>query len=419
MTLRLTLTLPPGFGSEEVEVDTKRFSIGRTPENDLVIDDSSLSRRHAIIENLDGIFRLSDCGSSNGTLINGRPVTTLAELCDWDVLTFGGVGDIVVRLQEDAQPAPAGFQRASANATAKASAGYSPGALPQRAPARHQRTAGSAQTWFSGPVIAAAAALVIVLVAGLILLATSGSNSNGKPKPNLRQQETPNDNDDGNNNDSNNDNNKLTSSPAPSESVPEPSGEPADLSIIEAYASKVLIGISKDQNPVVTAKPRSEINAQVQRYKGSSSVRDELQALKRAMPQVSAAAKSNGVRPPLLAYSTLARIDKDGGRGDPAQVAAQLSPALAKMRVLFGDELANDALLSVAALEEGPGLQMRITKLSGRVPDSVTTIRSIWYLHDHQVISSDTYDFVLRFLALGVIAQDPQKFGIKAEPLTF
>src|SRR5215472_16571437 len=114
MTLRLTLTLPPGFGSEVVEVDTKRFSIGRSPENDLVLDDSSLSRRHAIIENLDGVFRLSDCGSSNGTLINGRPVGTLAELSDWDVLTFGGVGDIVVRLQDDAQSPPAGFQGTTA-----------------------------------------------------------------------------------------------------------------------------------------------------------------------------------------------------------------------------------------------------------------------------------------------------------------
>src|SRR6266480_4504366 len=97
---RLTLTLPPTLGSETVEVDTKRFTIGRTPENDLVIEDTSLSRRHALIENFEGRFNLSDCGSSNGTFINGTPVTALTELSDWDVLTFGGVGDILVRVDD-------------------------------------------------------------------------------------------------------------------------------------------------------------------------------------------------------------------------------------------------------------------------------------------------------------------------------
>ena len=102
MSTRLTLTLPPILGSETVEVDAKRFSIGRTPENDLVIADTSLSRRHALIENFEGRFNLSDCGSSNGTFINGTPVTALTELSDWDVLTFGGVGDILVRSDDDA-----------------------------------------------------------------------------------------------------------------------------------------------------------------------------------------------------------------------------------------------------------------------------------------------------------------------------
>src|SRR6266704_1956290 len=98
---RLTLTLPPTLGSETVEVDTKRFSIGRTPENDLVIEDTSLSRRHALIENFEGRFNLSDCGSSNGTFINGKSITGATELSDWDVLTFGGIGDILVRIDED------------------------------------------------------------------------------------------------------------------------------------------------------------------------------------------------------------------------------------------------------------------------------------------------------------------------------
>src|SRR6266446_9976082 len=99
MSSRLTLTLPSALENKIVEVDLKRFSIGRTLENDLTIEDTSLSRRHALIENFQGHFNLSDCGSSNGTLVNGRPVTALTELSDWDVLTFGGVGDILVRIE--------------------------------------------------------------------------------------------------------------------------------------------------------------------------------------------------------------------------------------------------------------------------------------------------------------------------------
>src|SRR2546429_4049491 len=101
MSTRLTLTLPHTLGSETVEVDTKRFSIGRTPENDLVIEDTSLSRRHALIENFEGRFNLSDCGSSNGTFVNGNSITALTELSNGDLLTFAGVGDILVRIDDD------------------------------------------------------------------------------------------------------------------------------------------------------------------------------------------------------------------------------------------------------------------------------------------------------------------------------
>jgi len=190
--------------------------------------------------------------------------------------------------------------------------------------------------------------------------------------------------------------------------------------MIETYASRVLSGISRDTHLALTEKPLAEINAQVQRYKGSTTLRDELQTMKRALPQVSATAKSNGVRTALAVYATLARMDKEGGRSDPGQVAATVCQSLSRTRAMFGDEqIANDTLLWVASLEEGPSLQSKITRFSGRVNDSPSTLRTIWYLHDHQVISDQTHNFVLRFLAIGVIAQNPQKFGIAADALTF
>src|SRR5438552_6975093 len=144
MPTRLTLTLPPTLGSETVEVDAKRFSIGRTPENDLVIADTSLSRRHALIENFEGRFNLSDCGSSNGTFINGTPITALTELSDWDVLTFGGIGDILVRI--DSGTHASGVQLSGA-------------VRPVAKPITPQ-----SKSWLSGPVIAIGSAVVIILV---------------------------------------------------------------------------------------------------------------------------------------------------------------------------------------------------------------------------------------------------------------
>jgi ABC-type multidrug transport system ATPase subunit len=50
--------------------------IGRADENDLVVDDLVVSRRHAELRALaDGTYEIVDLGSHNGTYLNGQPVT--------------------------------------------------------------------------------------------------------------------------------------------------------------------------------------------------------------------------------------------------------------------------------------------------------------------------------------------------------
>jgi len=408
MPAHLTLTLPPTFGNRTVEVQNLRFSIGRTPENDLTIEDPSLSRRHALIETIEGRFNLSDCGSSNGTFINGRQITAPTQLDDWDVLTFGGIGDVVVRVEADSLPAH----------EAAASSPINRYHAEPSVPADRRKAFPTTPSLSKMPVIAVVAVVSILLIAGVALLVGHRSTPPSNLNLNRTRERT------GYGDNANEEKSDDVSSPAEGNS-PGPTSdgnnlniEPGDLSAIETHASKVLASISRDTHPVLTQKPLAAINVQVQQYRGSSTLQEELRGMKRALPQVSAAAKSNGVRTPLLVYATLAKIDRDG-RGDPAQVAAALCPTLAKMRAVFGDELANDSLLSVAALEEGEALQSRITKLASRVNDSPTTIRSIWYLHDHQVLSDQTYNFVIRFMAMGVISQDPQKFGVAADPINF
>src|SRR5437762_3342057 len=59
----------------EVEVTRTPFTLGRQSENDLVLLDSRISRRHAqIIQNENG-YAIEDAGSRHGTFVNGERVT--------------------------------------------------------------------------------------------------------------------------------------------------------------------------------------------------------------------------------------------------------------------------------------------------------------------------------------------------------
>jgi VWFA-related protein len=62
--------------------------IGRAPECELVLDSREVSRVHARIEAWEGVFRLVDEGSSNGTYVNDRRVRK-RELRVGDVVRFG------------------------------------------------------------------------------------------------------------------------------------------------------------------------------------------------------------------------------------------------------------------------------------------------------------------------------------------
>lgn len=85
-------TLPPMAGAEELVV-------GRLPDCDLVIDDPSVSKRHAILR-WDGARRvtvMTDLGSTNGTFLNDQPVQEQeVSLKDWDVAGFGDVSFVYV-----------------------------------------------------------------------------------------------------------------------------------------------------------------------------------------------------------------------------------------------------------------------------------------------------------------------------------
>ncbi|MEU3339086.1 FHA domain-containing protein [Streptomyces sp. NPDC002144] len=68
---------------------TRTLRIGRATDNDLVIDDLSVSRRHAELRALpDGSYEIADLGSHNGTYLNGTPVT-VAPIGPGDIVGIG------------------------------------------------------------------------------------------------------------------------------------------------------------------------------------------------------------------------------------------------------------------------------------------------------------------------------------------
>ncbi|MEV6677225.1 FHA domain-containing protein [Streptomyces erythrochromogenes] len=77
--------------------------IGRAVDNDLVIDELDVSRRHAELRALaDGSYEIADLGSHNGTYLNGAPVTGAVPLTEGDIVGIGHLAFCLVgdRLQE-------------------------------------------------------------------------------------------------------------------------------------------------------------------------------------------------------------------------------------------------------------------------------------------------------------------------------
>jgi len=65
----------------EYPLKAGKFTIGRRPDSDIVLDDTTVSGQHAVLEvsknnYMDGLMdiHIQDSGSTNGTLVNGRRV---------------------------------------------------------------------------------------------------------------------------------------------------------------------------------------------------------------------------------------------------------------------------------------------------------------------------------------------------------
>ena len=70
-------------------VEGERVIIGSAPDCDLLVGDTSVSRIHAMLHQLNGRWFIEDCGSRNGTEVNGHQLTSLQPLQPNDEVRLG------------------------------------------------------------------------------------------------------------------------------------------------------------------------------------------------------------------------------------------------------------------------------------------------------------------------------------------
>ncbi|NLB55848.1 MAG: FHA domain-containing protein, partial [Lentisphaerae bacterium] len=73
---------------QKYEINQDTVTIGRSGDNDFVLDHNAVSSSHCLIERIGNNYTLRDQGSTNGTLVNNELVTE-TKLKKGDVIQFG------------------------------------------------------------------------------------------------------------------------------------------------------------------------------------------------------------------------------------------------------------------------------------------------------------------------------------------
>jgi hypothetical protein len=89
-----------GSERERISITREPITIGRLSTNDVVLADSNVSRRHAELRRTGDRWMVSDLGSTNGTLVNGK-LAREHELNDGDKISFG-TSELIFKTRSEA-----------------------------------------------------------------------------------------------------------------------------------------------------------------------------------------------------------------------------------------------------------------------------------------------------------------------------
>ena len=107
MDVSVILEIRRGSQVKEYPLTQQLVTIGRGDDNQIILDDNLTSRHHAVVGWAGGMPRVTDLGSSNGTLVNGIKIEPEVPvlLKEGDVINIGDF-TINVRLRQSAEKEP-------------------------------------------------------------------------------------------------------------------------------------------------------------------------------------------------------------------------------------------------------------------------------------------------------------------------
>jgi hypothetical protein len=414
--------------SKVIPILKPQFNIGRGADNDLVINNPKLSRRHAVIEIIGSSPYVSDNGSQNGTYVNEKLVSAPARLASGDIINLGGACDLGFSIEVPGKAQAVSSLAATEMAAPEAGSDSSTlNEAPSADPAPSISSAPSSKV----PIIAGAA-IGVILVCAVLLIAISYSSGSRQPdEANLSALKEP---------------TYTTSSPlsSPGPTTAETgatprateSGTPNNADVkasgssdaeIGRAAQRVMERISKDTSPYISDQGKRDVAARIRAYRGSTALAAKFRSMSQRCTEVTELAQANSLKSSLLSYAAIAQSESGG---DPLSTARQMAPRLLTLRATFGTDTANSTLLLLAAYpypfnpqigsqtRTAHPLASKLVELGGRRSVEDTSVaRSVWFLQEKNGLMPEAYELVVRFLAIGVIAQDPHAYGVDADPL--
>jgi hypothetical protein len=104
MTQFILVYTHPTEGEQRFKlVPGRSYRIGSRPDNDIVIDQKDVSRRHAVLRVQDGSFHITDLDSKNGTFINGAKTVSETFNCG-DMVHLSSARLVIVEIGTGSYP---------------------------------------------------------------------------------------------------------------------------------------------------------------------------------------------------------------------------------------------------------------------------------------------------------------------------
>lgn len=433
---------------KRILVEGEKFTVGRTPDNNLSIPIPNLSRRHIQIERFADIFVLSDAGSSNGTTLDEAAVKEPVALKNGSKLNLGGAVEVEVEMISDDYSTSSGNNSDKADAENKGAAAAPAASVS----AAQTASSGGSSIPFGFFILAPLLGFFVLAIIGVVIFVSRKDDPiAGKKEGDFVYANQKNDSDaedtdfpeDKESKTDKSDKDDPTPTPAPTvsssqisnnsaatnsspelieiSSTPKPS---SDSDKIERASVSFLRRIAlNDPKAFLTGKQIAAVSSKVNQFRNSSALAENLKNVKRNSSQIEELARSKNLRPQFVATAALAELGNKPG--DVVKTAQGMLETLSNLRASLGNELADDNLLIIAAYDQGAAnqnLAMRdtVANLTNKFPNvSSRTVRTIWFLQENGKLSDAQYDFALKFLAIGIITQNPKDFNVQSEALIF